>query len=827
MNNDYDGTQFIHQKRTDFGERKLVTMEMLATYFNNDEYLYRDNQALWDNTPPVTRKRFTPVPCDQQKSFSVAQLNSQDYGFSQSTEGTVSLRFANQIIPNSEYLNTHHRIYMQALIDWEKSTATLDTHNAIVDNKVLEGGTGLLGDGRIVCPYTKETYTNLNKETRNYSPWSTRDEQGNIISDDMTCNEYWYVSFDRDRTYETRPNWLSNLENGEIPAICRAQTFKAKTTGDLETVVLNINGGFNTGSPLIVEITEAEYHQDDNCWYPASRNSINNARYNTNEYGPYTSRQLAKREIQFNTVSPGVISITFDQPAKVIEGHMYAIVIRSPLTHQTTAYYIGGWSKHCDADVYPDGDAFMSSNNGYNWIRYGKEDNVDYHAGRFAPQDFAFQCHIREYTVDKYYLTVPHYIYTKPVHCNPLTSIHLNQQDNALTGTIIYELTTDGDTWVQFDENGYVDFEDDENPTMFILRAKLTPGDRAHTPYISNISLHLSTLVPDEAVLRTIPYTPRVDGILGASVYSSVNAKYSLTNPDLDTVNVDIVREVEMQQHFSIISFDNILEYVHLMSVWDDYDELTNIIETTDNDTKHTLIISYFNDNPEVIQELKDNKVYILEYLQYMVTLSGSAEIQMSNSPAYPLIQLLLQPKTGSTIQYSEWLDYTVDYTEDTITFKNTTISTFTPGDLIVKYNPLFIQDLVVNEMPLCLDLIREDYILNNEMIEDGVFDLVTRTNSLDPIRSLIFNPDTDNIRLVEDRDFTVDYDSKTITVDSKVLVNAYDDREGIILSPGDVLSVKYTPFLVDECISLMYHMKRLDIADEVRIHPCYFETKT
>lgn len=44
----------------------------------------------------------------------------------------------------------------------------------------------------------------------------------------MTANEHWYIGFDKNRHYETRPNWLENQLNNEIPSIGRAQTFKAK-----------------------------------------------------------------------------------------------------------------------------------------------------------------------------------------------------------------------------------------------------------------------------------------------------------------------------------------------------------------------------------------------------------------------------------------------------------------------------------------------------------------------------------------------------------------------------------------------------------------------
>lgn len=335
-----------------YGEQRYVHSEMLQQYMANDEYLLQLCRKIEYLTPPAVRKHFI-----LQESF----YEEESYGCTVQGE---NIRFDN---------NRSKQVWIDFnnldLIDTVKTTAFIDqrvqtdqTQNTSVEKQCT-------------IPLT-ETST-IDSTTRDYSPWTIRDQQGNITSDDMTCNEYWYIGFDRNRNYETRPNWLANQLNGEIPGISRAQTFKAKENGLLESVVLNLKGGTNTGTPLVVEIRRCEL--------------VNNV------FQPVDSDQpaLAYQEVRFNNTDPGVYSVTFDHPPIMEKNQTYAIVLLSPLSHPTNCYWIGGWNKHCHADVYEDGNAFWSWNCGYNWVRYGKdEDEIDYHWGKYAPQDFAFQCHI-------------------------------------------------------------------------------------------------------------------------------------------------------------------------------------------------------------------------------------------------------------------------------------------------------------------------------------------------------------------------------------------------------------------------------------------------
>lgn len=139
----------------------------------------------------------------------------------------------------------------------------------------------------------------------------------------MLCNEFWYVGYNRNRHYETRPNWLKNQLNGEIPGVTRAQTFKARSNGVLEEIVLNLRGGTNTGTPLVVEIRKTE--------------KVNGVLQPVNSDQPH----LAYQEVYFTTTDPGVTAIHFDHPCQVKKGETYAIVLLSPLSHPSNCYWVG------------------------------------------------------------------------------------------------------------------------------------------------------------------------------------------------------------------------------------------------------------------------------------------------------------------------------------------------------------------------------------------------------------------------------------------------------------------------------------------------------
>ena len=760
-----------------FGEQKYVTTEMLRQFCMNDAYLKRQVDQLEYLTPPAVRKRFNPIPIDKNRSFGYEQKTNGEIIFDTETAKNYTIDF-----------------FDESVIDLAKTTAELES-------KLDDSGT-------IVKQYkvpTVKTCTGIKRTTRNYSPWTIRDENGNIISDDMTCNEFWYVGFDRNRTYETRPNWLANMLNGEIPGISRAQTFKAKSSGVLESVTLNLKGGTNTGMPLIVQIRKT-----------VLRDGV---------YVPVDSDQphLAYESVKFSNTDPGVMSVTFNNPPTLQEGLTYAIVLLSPLSHPTNCYWIGGWNRHCHADVYEDGNAFYSWNCGYTWIRYGKDDvetgeEVAYHAGKYAPQDFAFQCSIREDKCEtKYDTSKDFYVYLNPIYSNPIKSVRISAEDKGDTAgddySITYEVSQDADEWKSVKPNTKFNFtpdSDGEYNHVLFIRAKLTTNDEANTPLLQSLAIALETTLPREMYIRTIQYAPPLTGILSASVWGRIRAPF--TEEETVECTAEIIRDREVMEHFSIIEPLDIVNYTYL----DEIDPAKVVGKS------ESIIRKYLTDNPSIVEALQEHNIYILDYF---------TEIKLINSPAYPLVSLRLQPTLRGIItqEYGEWHDYTVDYTEDIIKFKENTLEDMPKGALTVTYNPLFIDGLTNEEVGstngLVLDYFLEEFIITEEDIETRTLPL--RATPVDPIRKVTIIRDSedddseDNIELTEDVEYTVDYSQKQVQFNV-----IYSDEESTALAVGDLIRIVYTPNLDDCALSIGYHAKRTNTNKKCTIHHNWIEYK-
>ena len=748
-----------------FGEQKYVHAELLQQFGCNDEYLLQLCRKIEYLTPPAVRKHFI-----LRDSF----YEAESYGAIVSGD--------NVIFDNNKEKNIYVDFNDNNLIDTVKTTA-------FIDQRVQTDGSNKAVIKQCTVPI-KQT-TTINSNTRNYSPWTIRDQQGNITSDDMTCNEYWYIGFDRNRNYETRPNWLNNMLNGEIPGISRAQTFKPKTAGLLESVVLNLKGGTNTGMPLVVEIRKTEL--------------IDGVLTPVNSDEPC----LAYKEVKFENSDPGVYSIVFDNPPIMDPTETYAIVLLSPLSHHTNCYWIGGWNSHCHADVYPDGNAFYSWNSGYNWIRYGKDDTeVDYHWGQYAPQDFAFQCHIKQIE-NVYVKDTNYYLYLKPILSNPVTQVVINADDNiAESGTsIVYQVSQNGTTWTTVGESKTVTFTNPVETTF--VRARLKTTNNANTPRINNILVTLTMNAAKEMYAKTKTYYPKIQGVLSADVWGRIFAPFEV-DPTV-TCTAEIISEKVVYETFTIIEPNDLPRYTWISDLDKD------AIEKSSNLTK------YIQDNPSVVRILREHQIYVLGFI---------TDFQFVTPPAYPIKECNLTPAATGTKNksYGEWYDFTVDYDEDTLTFRSGI--TLAKGSLTVAYNPVFIQGLTaeevgfrnpnnvttdgdVNDEGLILDYFKEKFTVNEDHVETRRISL--RALPLDPIRHLYYNGE----ELKQDRDYSIDFNKKEIVFP---IVN--DDKESSILNVNDTVEIIYTPNIDDNGISIAWYAKRTNLLKQARIQPYYIEYK-
>lgn len=752
-----------------FGEQKYVHSELLEQFGCNDEYLLQLCRKIEYLTPPAVRKHFIlQDSLDINKSYG-AIVNGEQIQFNN---------------------NTDQRIYVDfndlSLIDTVKTTC-------LIDQRVQTDGNNKTVIKQATVPLTETT--EYDKTTRNYSPWTIRDENGNIISDDMTCNEHWYIGFDRNRHYETRPNWLANMLNGEIPGISRAQTFKANSSGLLESVVLNLKGGTNTGMPLVVEIRRTE--TKDGVLTPVDSDK------------PH----LAYQEVRFDNTDPEVYSVTFDHPPMLTKNETYAIVLLSPLSHSTNCYWVGGWNKHCHADVYEDGNAFYSWNCGYNWIRYGKDteesENVAYHWGKYAPQDFAFQCHIKKVS-STYIKNKDYWLYLTPILTSPVTRVEINADDTIADNntTIEYQVSNNGTTWTTVGTSHVVDFNTPRE-TLFVRARLRTTGN--NTPKINNITVILSLQAAKSMYARTRPYSPKLSGILSADVWGRIYAPFSM-DPTV-TCTAEIISEKIVSETFMIIEPDDLTDYLWIPEL--DKDAIT----------KSRDLEKYLEDNPSVISILRNHQIYVIGFI---------TDLAFVNSPAYPIVDANLTPAAANTknIAYGEWYDYTIDYGDDTLTFRNNILSGLVKGALTVRYNPLFLDGITpaeigesitsktttdgdVNDEGLILDYFKETFTVNDDHVETRRIPL--RTAPLDPIRHLYYNGE----ELREDRDYTIDFKTKEIVFP---IIN--DNNESSRLNVNDRIEVIYTPNIDDDTLSIGWYAERTNVLKQVRIDPFYIEYK-
>ena len=759
-----------------FDEQREVTVEMLRQICKNDEWLKQNLEKVEYLTPPAIRKRFTPIPVDENNSYGYKVTTDNDVIFDTATSKEIDIDFEDT-----------------SLIDLSKTTCIIEA---------IQNNDKIIHQAKI----PQITTSTIDTTTRDYSPWVVKDSSGNIIGGDMTANEHWYIGYDKNRHYETRPQWLQNQLNNEIPSIGRAQTFKAKKTGLLESIVLNIKASagqdkYNTASPLIVQIRKTvdkdgiAYPEELACGYD----------------GKYTV--LAQQEVRFHNSSPDIASILFDHPCTVEKGVKYAIVLLSPLSHYSHCYWLGGWNKHCHADQYTDGDAFYTFNNGMTWIRYGKDDDVEYHQGRYAPQDFAFQCHIREFKTG-YTKNTDYWLYLKPIFSNPIKSILISAADtgDASDTKLIceYQVSNNGRDWITVGDTHRVDFDEDDLRNVVFVRARLrTTVDNA-TPLIENMTIFLTTDIPTSMYVRTHQYFPKTAPMLGANVWGRLNAPFTL-EPTV-TCTAEIIRDKEVTEHFILIEPKDVENYT-----WID-----GIIEDKVKDRTNEQMYKYLTDNPTIVELLKQNQIYVIGYTDSQKEYHEPFFDRLSfvSSPAYPILNCSLQPVSGVTRVFGEWYDYTVDYDNDELIFYDDILEGLPTGTFSISYNPLFIDRLSADEMPLVLDSFKETLIVDDTHIESRRIPL--RTVPVDPIRKVTLNPDSDNTELVEDVDFTTDYNTHELCFD---IIN--NDDKSSLLKLNDVIEIVYTPNLDDSGLSIGYYATRENIRKQCYIEPNYIEYKT
>ena len=798
-----------------FSDQRYVTVQLMEQACMNDEWLRQQVKSLDYQVPPSYRKRFSPILLDAVQSWGCVISTDKEVIFNNSTSDRIDVDFDENMFRVDE---------MQSTCDYETFTSGDDDNKTIKKRAVLH-------TQEITEEFTGEKCLNQNRKV----------------------NSFWYVGYDKNQPYETRPDWLKNWRDLEIPSIVRAQTIKVAKTGYVSSISIALENtgvkGSNWGSPLYIQI--------QNCVKKTVKKTKWNAKTKKSEivykadgttpetetvYYPVASphKPLAVATYNPNHTTPDFISVPFDKPVKLLKNHHYAICFYSPLSHPDHCPRIGGWGRNCHADKYANGDAFLSEKNGRAWIRYGKNDTkVDYKFGKWTPLDFCFQLNM--FNKHDNYLgggeDNAEYLYLKPILSNPITHLDILATDTGDTDGDVhvkYEVSTNGRNWSEISKTNGVDFF---NPThMIFVRAKLWRDTSAttKTPNIESMTLLLTTNPAEEFYARTLPYPIKTAPMLGASHWGRIYAPFEC-DPQTECT-VEIIREEPVKDNFTIITAED------LPTLPKEF----NLDETKINSDDMSVRYQYLIDNPDIIDLLISKHILVKPYTDsggtvhpfgwWATNSSGQriGGIQLSDSPAYPMLECIVEPASGDTFSLSEWADYTVNYDDDLILFEVGIINELPPGALTVTYTPVFIQDLTLDEVGdwidnetglpekgLILDYFKETIEVTSEHIANRSVPL--RVSPLDPIKEVVIIRDDGDteIELFEDIDFTIDYAKKQILFP---IVNI--NNSSPIIQLEDVVQIVYTPNLPDTMISIGYRAKRTNLNNQVRIKSNYLEYK-
>lgn len=805
-----------------FSEQRYVTVQLIEQACMNDEWLRQQVEKLKYLSSPAVRKqfRFSEQALDDSKSYGCKVSNEGDVIFDNDTEHIVFTDFSDE--------------YMM-YVDQEKSND---------EGVVFESFVDMNGNIKRRAILQKDTVGTPNFSTR-------------LVNSNGKVNSYWYVGFDKNKNYQVRPDWLKDWKDLEIPAVCRAQTVKIKPgcNGYIESVALAVETtgtkSSNWGSPLYVQIWDVVEKQVTRTTYDKKtkkaipvKDGQGNVIKDTIRFpkgNPYTA--LATGTFQPNRTSPGFISIELDRPVKVEPGEYYAIVVSSPLSHYDHAPRIGGWGRNCNTDKYSDGDAFLSENNGRTWKRYGKpgESQKDYKKGLHTPQDFSFELKITDY--GEVYSQDEAYLYLKPIESNPIKKVMLTADDDGDATSaegkhIVYEISTDGRVWSVM-ENKQKTFNSNYPKRVFI-RAKMWQDSQNDmvSPTIESVTVTLTTDVALEMYARTQMYTPKLTPMLGASRWGRVYAPF-ICDPNVEC-SVEIIKENSQIQHFSVV--DNETLYSSIEAYKDD--EAINSVIDFNTVSDSSLVYSYLVENPDAVTLLNKLGVYPKPYTDGQgvthpfgwYTYDGEGQptggLKLTNSPAYPILKSEMNPENGEQFTVGEWYDYIVDYDTDRILFSPDIITELPNGVLEFMYNPVFVQDLKIEEIGdridvetglpeqgLIIDYFKQEYDISLSEIQSRTLPL--KVIPVEPLREVILFRGDDEYNLIEGKDFDVDYD------DPNVIFKVTDiDGVSSILQENDKVSVVYIPNFEETGIYLGYKAKRTDTNNQVHIKDYYIEYK-
>lgn len=215
-----------------FSEQRYVTVQLLQQACMNDEWLKQSVEKLNYLSPPAVRKGM-PISevLDIVNSYGAALNGSKQLCFDNKMQDEITIDFDENFdkVDQAKSNDVSFITYTPEYDDDGNVTNDIDDQYH-----------------RCECPTEVETRVT----PAAYDSFGTTNGGG--------VNSFWYIGWDKSKPYYVRPDWLANWRDYEIPAVCRAQTFKAEASGTLTSIDLKLNWtgskGTDCGSPLYIQI---------------------------------------------------------------------------------------------------------------------------------------------------------------------------------------------------------------------------------------------------------------------------------------------------------------------------------------------------------------------------------------------------------------------------------------------------------------------------------------------------------------------------------------------------------------------------------------------
>ena len=352
-------------------------------------------------------------------------------------------------------------------------------------------------------------------------------------------------------------------------------------------------------------------------------------------------------------------------------------------------------------------------------------------------------------------------------------------------------------------DSKFIEYLKNQTPPIYVVSA-LPKTDSHHYKYFDNIELAhhpAHPMLKCDKLLKEIEIPAKV--FYDISKYNLGRTEFTFTTPFNLTDNlINIVFQEPMAS--DIEEQEGVLDNVLVEG--EDY--------RIDNNKNIVFLLNGENFIKNVVKGGND-EIKCFKTTGGTHDLIDDAELSQFSSDGDIIAYLGNVVKLSINLQqntYKEHMHYDVDYENKKLTMKPSMENDMDTCELLISYNPLWVRDLEIGDFPLKMDLWTEHFV-----VENGQKTFQLKVAPVDDLREVVLFDDEDTLTrtvLEEEVDFIVDYQRNTITF-------------GIDIEDDTPITIRYTPNLRDNRLSLAYRMDRNNTIDQAYIYSNYFTTRT